>query len=126
MSLIPPGFQQSGKVRIYINAAGLRAFVRELPEVRDAVQGTADAMARDMAAHAPVGHDTRNGHRPGTLRDSIVTERPMRAGAPGHTVRVVARVFYAKFVEFGTRNMRPKPFMRPVANSYRHSGSQGG
>jgi HK97 gp10 family phage protein len=107
-----------GGARVFVDPPALRAFVRELPEVRDAVQATADAMARDMAAHAP--------RLTGALANSIHTERPMRAGAPGQTVRVVAGVFYAKFVEFGTRNMRPRPFMRPVANSYRHSGSQGG
>lgn len=108
----------SGGVRVFVDGPALRAFVRELPEVRDAVQGTASAMARDMAAHAP--------RLTGTLAGSITTERPVRAGAPGQTVRVVTRVFYAKFVEFGTRNMRARPFIRPVANSYRRSGSQGG
>jgi HK97 gp10 family phage protein len=50
----------------------------------------------------------------------------MRAGQPGQTVRVVAKVFYAKFVEFGTRYARPHPFMRPVANSYRRFGGSSG
>jgi HK97 gp10 family phage protein len=126
MAFIPPGYRQAGKARIYVDRTALRAYVRDLPEVRAAVQRTADAIAATARAHAPVGHDTRNGHRPGTLRDSITTERPMRAGQPGQTVRVVTRLYYAKFVEFGTRNMRPRPFMRPAANAYRQSGPQGG
>lgn len=104
-----------GQALIYIDAKGLRDFARASPEVMQGVQATADAIAEDARNHAPV--------RTGTLRDSITTTRPMRAGQPGQTVRVVARVFYAKFVEFGTRNMRPRPFMRPVANSYRHEAS---
>lgn len=107
-----------GGVRVFVDPPALRAFVRDLPEVRDAVQNTATVMAGDMARHAP----RRTGH----LAGSITTERPLRAGAPGQTVRVVARAFYAKFVEFGTRNMRAEPFMRPVANSYRRAGSLGG
>jgi HK97 gp10 family phage protein len=78
----------------------------------------------DAAALRRFAQDTRQGHRPGTLRDSIGTERPLRKGSEGDTVRVVARVFYAQFVELGTRNMSPQPFLRPAAAKYRQNRSQ--
>lgn len=116
--MVPPGFHQSGKARIYVDAAALRAYVRDLPEVRDTVQAVGSAIAGTASRIAP--------RRTGALARSITTVRPARAGRPGQTVRVVAGVFYAKFVEFGTRYASPHPFMRPAANAYRSGGSQGG
>jgi HK97 gp10 family phage protein len=106
-----------GRVRIYIDNAGLRRYARDLPEVKEGVQATASAIAGDARLHAPV--------RTGRLRDSIGTERAVRAGRESQTVRVVARVFYARFVEFGTRHMPPQPFLRPAANRYRQPRIRG-
>lgn len=109
---------RAGAARIFIDNAGLRAFANASPEVREGVQETADAVAADAQRLAP--------ERTGTLRRSIVTERLTRGGKESNTVRVVARVFYAKFLEFGTRNMRPRPFMRPAANAHRASRNSSG
>lgn len=50
--------------------------------------------------------------RTGDLRKSI-THRRVKKNA----VAVGARVNYARYVEFGTRKMRPRPFIKPaVAN----------
>jgi hypothetical protein len=64
------------RIRVEVDAAALRRFAQELPQVRDTVQAIADDIAGEARRLAPVGHDTRQGHRPGTLRDSIGTERP--------------------------------------------------
>jgi HK97 gp10 family phage protein len=112
------------RIRVEVDAAALRRFAQDLPQVRDTVQAVAGDIAAEARRLAPVGHDTRQGHRPGTLRDSIGTERPLRKGSEGDTVRVVARVYYAQFVELGTRNMSPRPFLRPAAAKYRQNRSQ--
>ncbi len=51
----------------------------------------------------------------GALRDSIRVVR--LHGDPKHNVRIYAgsrTVFYARFVEYGTHNMRARPFLRPA------------
>lgn len=106
-----------GRVRIYIDPAGLRRYARDLPEVKEGVQATASAIAADAAFHAP--------RRTGRLAASISTERAVRAGQESQTVRVITRVFYARFVEFGTRYMTPEPFLRPAANKYRQARTRG-
>lgn len=37
--------------------------------------------------------------------------------------RVYTRVDYAKYLEYGTRKMRPRPFMRPAARKVRGDGA---
>lgn len=113
-----PTTYRVGDARITIDAAALRQTVQAMPEVREGVQSVADDTASDAQRLAP--------ERTGALRRSIVTERLVRAGRESQTVRVVARVFYARFVEFGTRNMPPRPFMRPAANAHRPSRNTGG
>ena len=52
------------------------------------------------------------GREPGSLRDSI--RRVLKPDRPGN-VRVYAgnaKVFYAHMVEYGTKKMGPRPFMR--------------
>lgn len=49
--------------------------------------------------------------RPGNLRRKIkVTARRDRQGI--YTVTTRSSAFYGRFLEYGTRNMRPKPFFR--------------
>jgi HK97 gp10 family phage protein len=104
------------RIRVEVDAAALRRFAQELPQVRETVQAVADDIAGDARRLAPVVT--------GRLRDSIGTERPVRKGSEGDTVRVVARAYYAQFVELGTRNMGPRPFLRPAAAKYRQNRSQ--
>lgn len=111
-------------VRVVVDAPGLRRFASQVPQVRETVQAVADQIAATARRLAPVGHDTRHGHRPGELRDSIGTERVIRKGEEGDTVRVVARVFYAQFVELGTRRMTAEPFLRPASSQFRQNRGQ--
>lgn len=101
------------RVRVEVNVRGIREFARQLPQVREGVQAIADDVASEARRLAPV--------RTGTLRDSITTRRMMRKGQEGDTVRVEAKVYYAQFVELGTRDMRPRPFLRPAAARYRQN-----
>jgi len=50
----------------------------------------------------------------GDLKNSISTEL-----AGPYTVIVGPSVFYGKYLEFGTRNMAARPFMRPALSSVR-------
>jgi HK97 gp10 family phage protein len=49
----------------------------------------------------------------GRLRASIVSSG-LEHDAKGAFVRVGTNVFYAGFVEFGTRYMAPQPYLRPA------------
>lgn len=51
----------------------------------------------------------------GTLRDSITHE------VDGDSVYVGTNVYYAPYVELGTRHMDPRPYLRPAATEH---GSQ--
>lgn len=53
--------------------------------------------------------------RTGYLRDSITME--IKNGGTVGEVKTNG-VYYAKFVEFGTVNQYPQPFMRPAYNVY--------
>src|SRR3954471_20820692 len=103
------------RIRVEVNARALRDHVRNMPEARQGVQVVADDIAADARRLAPVVT--------GKLRDSIGTRRMMSKGQEGDTVRVEARVYYAQFVELGTRNMSPRPFLRPAAGRYRQNTS---
>ena len=81
----------------------LAMFARKLAAADVAIQAAKSHIATDVAegarAQAPV--DT------GALRDSIA------AGPDNVTVGVE----YAGFVEYGTVNMPPEPFLRPAADT---------
>jgi HK97 gp10 family phage protein len=98
-----------GRPRVEVDLPGLRTYVVNLPQVRDGVYGLAGAVARDAQAAAP--------YRTGRLRRSITVERA--TGRDAGTVHVIAGAPYAGYVEFGTRYMAARPFMRPAANKYR-------
>lgn len=91
---------------------------------KDLVKLGVDIQKRARAA-APVGTRMRPGRvskktgkqarstRPGNLRRKIrVGARRNRKGV--FTVTVRSGAFYGKFLEYGTRNMPPKPFFRPA------------
>lgn len=101
------------RIRVEVNAPALRDFLRNLPEARDGVQTVASDIAAVAREHVPVVT--------GRLRDSIGTRRTMSKGQEGDTVRVEATAPYAQFVELGTRNMPPQPFLRPSAARYRQN-----
>jgi len=64
--------------------------------------------------------DTWTGRKPGSLRNSI--RRVNKPSRPGN-IRVYAgnfKVYYARFVEYGTAKTRPQPFMRPSFNAIRN------
>ena len=70
------------------------------------VAKTAHDIEADAKSLAPV--DT------GMLRNSISTT----IGAGGLSAEIGPTASYAAHVEFGTRRMRPQPFMRPAADQH--------
>lgn len=87
----------------------MRGLERALPRVehaaREGLKQTADKIAEDARARAPV--DT------GTLRASIATHEE------GEIIEVVATADYAAYVEFGTQDASPEPFLRPAIQQAR-------
>jgi HK97 gp10 family phage protein len=67
-----------------------------------AVTSTAHSTQRDAQRFAPV--------LTGRLRESITVR------ASGLTAEVVADAPYAEYVEYGTSDTAPQPFMRPAAD----------
>ena len=92
----------------------------------DRLEAAANIVAEAARALAPVGK-SRPGkvggkdwteRETGALRDSIRVVR--LKGDPKLNVRVYAgsqKVFYARFVEYGTVKMKAKPFLRPAFNA---------
>lgn len=106
-----------------------RQFTKSLAKKLDALEdeGEKDLLRlgvdiqKKARLYAPVGDTThtrtskRTGktvrRRPGNLRRKIkVTARRDRQGI--YTVTTRSSVFYGRFLEYGTRKMRPKPFFR--------------
>ena len=96
---------------------GLRELDRELRKlsrkaqrqtVTRALREAAKPMLAEARAKAPVGST-------GKLKRGIVIRAVPRLpkGNFGVMVGVKKEVFYARFLEFGTRRMAPKPFLRP-------------
>lgn len=60
--------------------------------------------------------------RTGALRNSILIETPPAQGVKPEGMRTIivsAGMFYAPFVEFGTRFMAARPYLRPAAEAER-------
>jgi len=95
------------ELRVY----GLKETVRKLQklgaegqDLKDAMHRIGDKTVERARTYAPI--------RTGALYESL------RAGAAKTTVTIrsgSARVKYAKYVEFGTKNMPARPFMRLAA-----------
>lgn len=82
-------------------AADLEAApARQAPRLAGAVRQAARGVERDAQAFAPV--------RTGALKESI------RAVAVGDHAEIVADVRYSAYVEEGTSDTAPQPFMRPA------------
>ena len=90
------------------------------------LQAAAEVVAEDARRRVPIGKSrpgTKGGkdwtaREAGALRKSIRVVRLY--GDPKRNVRVYAgsrKVFYARFVEYGTVKMRAKPFLRPAFNA---------
>ncbi len=95
-------------IKITIDASSFEKFLKNSPKafgvaLQTAIQKGAYLIERVAKQSAPV--DT------GRLRSSIATELiPFKA-------TVMPHVNYARFLEFGTRYMMPRPFLGPAAES---------
>lgn len=89
--------------RYEMDHVGLGRYLRESPELRGVVRGTADKLASEAIARSPRGRD-RPGHR--HFQDSIHVEsgetKLARDRSPRMTENVVADSDDAVAVEFGT------------------------
>lgn len=98
----------------FIGLKEANAALRKLPEfarveAQQTMDVTAFQVARLAAAKAP--------YKTGTLRDGITwASRPQSLSA---VVGRSAAAWYWRFVEFGTRFMAARPFMRPAADEMR-------
>ena len=66
--------------------------------------------ARTIVPVAAKAHSKRE--HPGFLRSTI------GYSAEGMTLQIFATAYYAGFVEFGTRKMAARPYMRPAFNQF--------
>lgn len=123
----------------------LKAFgpAMEKKVLRKAMRDSAKPILADAKARAPVSsYDGPMGkkgekadirrmkkagvHYPGMLRDSlkILSIKRNRAGRVGVVISTAkgffkGETFYGAFIEFGTRNMAARPFIRPAFDSQR-------
>ena len=82
-----------------IKVPKLRAFINRILRSTRLMAAPAEIIRREVVSRAPM--------RTGALKKSIsVTQE-----GPEH-FKIRAGVYYAGFVEFGTRKMAPQPFMR--------------
>jgi len=72
----------------------------------------------------PVGKDVPQGKGKWSKREAGALKRSIRVvrlyGDPKMNVRIYAgnkEVFYARFVEYGTKKMAARPFLRPAVNA---------
>lgn len=96
-----------------VNPAVLAALT-DLPAVRKQVNFVAGRIRNDARRNAP--------KRTGDLRRSIRVVNDRELDALGHRRRVyyvTVGMFYGRFVEFGTFDHSPRPFLRPAADRYR-------
>lgn len=98
------------------------AALRRLPEaakirVQVVEDTTAFHVAREASIKAPRSARGTHGHEPGFLARSIQWQsRPRSLSA---VVGIARAAFYWKFLEFGTRFLSARPFVRPAADSNR-------
>lgn len=77
------------------------------------VRKTARAIERDAKANVPV--------ETGTLRESISTSIEGDGRFASMSASIIASARYAGYVEYGTSDTAPEPFMRPAFD--RHIGT---
>jgi HK97 gp10 family phage protein len=108
-----------------VELVGLREANRALRQLPDLAKGsvqqvhdvTAFQVARAASAKAPRSADGSHGNPPGFLAAAIRWEsRPRSLSA---VVGVGAAAFYWKFLEYGTRFLSARPFLRPAADENR-------
>ncbi len=107
------------KSKSFFDAKGVAKAVQKAkmaPLARMALEVEFEAKASMQPGGGKGGSVSSPGEAPrvqtGNLRSSIVTSR-----LPGTDIFVVGPTriaFYGKFLEFGTRSMSPRPFMRPA------------
>lgn len=86
-------------------------------EVQAAMDTTAFQVSRAASAAAPISSDGSHGRPRGFLRRSIQwASRPRSVSA---VVGISFDAFYWKFLEYGTRFMAARPFLRPAADKFR-------
>lgn len=108
-----------------VEVVGLRqanAALRRLPEfvkadAQQVMDVTAFHVAREASAKAPRSVDGSHGHRPGFLASHVTWQRRPRSLSA--VVGVLKEAFYWKYVEYGTRKMSARPFLRPAADQNR-------
>ena len=114
--------------------AALHEFMQEMPVrlekniLRGAIRAGARVVADDAKARAPVLKDPDDRRIAGALRKSVrvmnvqVKSGTVKGGVAAGGKVTVGRggnkadgdAFYAHFLEYGTVNMVPQPFMRPA------------
>jgi len=95
-------------------------FDGKLGEALDGLRLRGDASLEVMATKtvatakslAPVGSDPQD--IPGLLRDSLTASPIQHATSADAYVEIYSDVSYAAYVEYGTSDMPPQPFLRPA------------
>jgi HK97 gp10 family phage protein len=75
----------------------------------EAAKAGAEALAEEARKRAPV--------RTGKLKASIATRKGTKGTKDRAEWVVFTGVFYAHFVEYGTRKMSKRPYMRPAVDA---------
>lgn len=91
-------------------------FEDNTPQFFDSVRSAADSAINDMAnrAYNKAKNTSAFSDRTGNLRGSI-TKVPSKFKNGGFVIMAGGgQEYYARFIEFGTKKMSPKPFMRPA------------
>ena len=92
-------------IRVY----GIRRVVERLEEIKDKAEGFIEQGIEEAGRECVERAKELVPVRTGRLRDSI----GMRRIGAGKIV-VEAKAPYAGYVEYGTRYMKPRPYMRPA------------
>jgi HK97 gp10 family phage protein len=77
--------------------------------MRDFMQRTGDAIARDAEAHAPVGHPLSQGGARSIHAETNLTPKGWRV-----KISWDRRHYYMRFPETGTKYQHARPFLRPA------------
>jgi HK97 gp10 family phage protein len=113
-------------MKVTVTVRGMDELKRELDRLDDAMQGRllrnctmagARVGAKQARVLAPVGTVEEGSDRPGTLRRSIKARwAAADRRSPRKEALINASVFYARFVEMGTRFISPRSFIRKAVD----------